>query len=125
VSEPFGIELDIRQCENGTASVRVQKAVAARIRERTSKLAKATECIAALEAEIDRLREERRWVEGRVVISRETFGKVVAVLSRCTVVANEDGEEWNDEEVIDARDSIRRDAEMLPPGPEKKEVPRG
>ena len=69
--------------------------------------------------EIARLREERRWVEGRVVISRETFGKVVAALSRCTVVANEDGEEWNDEEVIDARESIRRDAEKpLPPGPE-------
>jgi hypothetical protein len=69
--------------------------------------------------EISRLREERRWVEGQVVISRETFGKVVAALSRCTVVANEDGEEWNDEEVIDARDSIRRDAEKpLPPGPE-------
>jgi hypothetical protein len=75
--------------------------------------------VESLEAEIARLREERRWVEGRVVISRETFGKVVAALSRCTVVANEDGEEWNDEEVIDARDSIRRDAEKpLPPGPE-------
>ena len=72
-----------------------------------------------LRSEIARLREERRWVEGQVVISRETFGKVVAALSRCTVVANEDGEEWNDEEVIDARDSIRRDAEKpLPPGPE-------
>jgi len=69
--------------------------------------------------EIAKLREERRWITGRVVISRETFDKVVAALSRCTVVANEDGEEWNDEEVIDARDSIRRDAEMpLPPGPE-------
>ena len=71
------------------------------------------------EAEFARLREERRWIESRVVISRETFDKVVAALSRCTVVANEDGEEWNDEEVIDARDSIRRDAEKpLPPGPE-------
>jgi len=68
-------------------------------------------------AEIARLREERRCVEGRVVISCETFDKVVAALSRCTVVANEDGEEWNDEEVIDARDSICRDAEKpLPPG---------
>jgi hypothetical protein len=81
--------------------------------------------MSALRAEIAKLREERRWVTGRVIISRETFDKVVAALSRCTVVANEDGEEWNDEEVIDARDSIRRDAEMpLPPGPETKEVGR-
>ncbi len=75
--------------------------------------------VESLEAENNRLREERRWVEGRVVISRQTFDKVVAALSRCTIVANDDGEEWNDEEVIDARDSIRRDAKMpLPPGPE-------
>ena len=58
MSEPFGIELAVRQCESGTASARVQKAVAARFRERTSKLAKATERIASLEAEIARLREE-------------------------------------------------------------------
>lgn len=62
MSEPFGIELDIRQCEIGEASVRVQKAVAARLRERTSKLAQATEHIASLEQEIDRLRKERRWI---------------------------------------------------------------
>jgi hypothetical protein len=72
--------------------------------------------VESLEAQIARLREERRWIEDRVVISRETFDKVVAALSRCTIVANDDGEEWNDEEVIDARDSIRRDAEKpLPP----------
>jgi hypothetical protein len=71
-----------------------------------------------LHQEICKLREERRWIEGRVVISRETFDKVVAALSGCTIVANDDGEEWNDEEVIDARDSISRDAKMpLPPGP--------
>jgi hypothetical protein len=75
--------------------------------------------------EIARLREERRWVEGQAVISRETFDKVVAALSRCTIVADGDGDEWNDDQVIDALDSIRRDAEMLPPGPEKKEVPNG
>ena len=59
MSEPFGIELAVRQCESGTASARVQKAVAARLRERTSKLAKATERMASLEAEIARLRQER------------------------------------------------------------------
>jgi hypothetical protein len=68
--------------------------------------------------EIARLREERRWVEGQVVISRETFDRVVAALSRCTIVADDDGDEWNDDEVFDALDSIRRDAEMPPPGPE-------
>ena len=62
MSEPFGIELAIRQCEKGTASGRVQKAVAASIREQTSKLAKATECIAALEDEIARLRGEQQWI---------------------------------------------------------------
>ena len=75
--------------------------------------------VESLEAENNRFREGRRWIEGRVVISRETFDKVVAALSRCTIVANDDGEEWNDEQVIDARDSIRRDRKMpLPPGPE-------
>jgi hypothetical protein len=75
--------------------------------------------IESLQSEIDRLREERRWVESQVVISRETFDKVVAALSHYTIVANEDGEEFSDEEVIDARDSILRDAEQpLPPGPE-------
>jgi hypothetical protein len=70
-------------------------------------------------AEIARLREERRWIENQVVISRETFDKVVAALGRCTIISDPDGEEWNDEEVIDARDSIRRDAKNpLPPGPE-------
>ena len=76
-------------------------------------------CLAEVAQRLAELVEERRWIEGRVIISCETFDKVVAALSRCTVVANEDGEEWNDEEVIDARDSIRRDAEKpLPPGPE-------
>jgi hypothetical protein len=76
-------------------------------------------CLGEVATRLAELVEERRWIEGRVVISRETFDKVVAALSRCTIVANDDGEEWNDEEVIDARDSIRRDAEKpLPPGPE-------
>jgi hypothetical protein len=76
-------------------------------------------CLAELATRLAELVEERRWIEGRVIISRETFDKVVAALSRCTIVANDDGEEWNDEEVIDARDSIRRDAKMpLTPGPE-------
>ena len=77
------------------------------------------ECLVSrLADEIARLREERRWVEGQVVISRETFDRVVAALSRCTIVADDDGDEWNDDEVFDALDSIRRDAEMPPPGPE-------
>ena len=60
MSEPIYIELAVRQCESGTASVTAQKAVAARFRERTSKLAKATERIVALGNEIARLREERK-----------------------------------------------------------------
>ena len=62
MSEPIYIELAVRQCESGTASATAQKAVAARFRERTSKLAKATERIVALGNEIARLREERRWI---------------------------------------------------------------
>jgi hypothetical protein len=86
---------------------------------------KAADVVRWAVAEIERLREGRRWVEGQVVISRETFDKVVAALSRCTIVADDDGDEWNDDEVFDAWDSIRRDADMIMPGPEKKEVPRG
>ena len=59
MSEPFGIELAVRQCESGTASATVQKAVAARFRERTSKLVRASVRILDLLAEIARLREER------------------------------------------------------------------
>ena len=62
MSEPFGLELAVRQCESGTASARGQKSVAARLRERTSKLVSFVERIVALEAEIARLREERRWI---------------------------------------------------------------
>jgi hypothetical protein len=79
----------------------------------------ANACLLETAQRLEELVEERRWIEGRVVISRETFDTVVAALSRCTIVADEYGDEWNDDKVFDALDSIRRDAEKpLPPGPE-------